>query len=224
MVARQTGMQVQQEDRGGCSFVNLLRASPANCQEFVEEALSTIERDARPGDIVLLAALRMPELRGFDWPHQDEQQIYRELLAERTPAHAQAARQEAERVLGRLQKLGMHVVIDAPLPLFKAGAYRCSDWFNRSNPGCAGGLTMRRADLEMLRAPQMALLADLAMRYRSLTVWDPLPQLCGPQTCSAVEDGEPLFFDNDHLSGHGNRVLLPSFRQMLIDSVGGAPR
>ena len=111
----------------------------------------------------------------------------------------------------------MHVVVDAPLPLFKAGAYRCSDWFNRRNPACAGGLSMPRADLEMLRVPQMALLDDLAARYPSMTVWDPLPLLCGPQACSAVEDGEPLFFDNDHLSGHGNRVLLPSFRQTLID-------
>jgi hypothetical protein len=33
----------------------------------------------------LLAALRMPELRGFDWQHMDEQQVYRQLLAERTP-------------------------------------------------------------------------------------------------------------------------------------------
>ena len=217
MVARQTGMEVRQQDRGGCSFVNLLRASPADCQDFIEDTLSTIEREARPGDIVLLAALRMPELRGFDWQQQDAQPIYQQLLAERTPAHAQAARDEADRVLGRLQKLGVHVVIDAPLPLFKAGAYRCSDWFNRRNPACAGGLSMPRADLEMLRVPQMALLDDLAARYPSLTVWDPLPLLCGPQTCSAVEEGEPLFFDNDHLSGHGNRVLLPSFRQTLID-------
>ena len=195
MVARQTGMEVRQQDRGGCSFVNLLRASPADCQDFIEDTLSTIEREARPGDIVLLTALRMPELRGFDWQRQDAQQIYQQLLAERTPAHAQAARDEAERVLGRLQKLGVQVVIDAPLPLFKAGAYRCSDWFNRRNPACAGGLSMPRADLEMLRAPQMALLDDLAARYPSLTVWDPLPLLCGPQTCSAVEEGEPLFFD-----------------------------
>lgn len=217
MVARQTGMEVRQQDRGGCSFVNLLRASPADCQDFIEDTLSTIEREARPGDIVLLAALRMPELRGFDWQRQDAQQIYRQLLAERTPTNAQAARDEAGRVLGRLQKLGVHVVVDAPLPLFKAGAYRCSDWFNRHNPACAGGLSMSRADLERLRAPQMALLAELAAHHPSLTLWDPLPLLCGPQACSAVEDGEPLFFDNDHLSGHGNRVLLPSFRQTLID-------
>ena len=100
MVARQTGMEVHQQDRGGCSFVNLLRASPADCQDFIEDALSTIESEARPGDIVLLAALRMPELRGFDWQQQDAQQVYRQLLAERTPTDAQAARDE---------RLGQHL-------------------------------------------------------------------------------------------------------------------
>ncbi|AWH31123.1 acyltransferase [Stenotrophomonas sp. YAU14A_MKIMI4_1] len=219
MVARQTGMEVHQSDQGGCSFVNLQRASPADCQSFIEQALSQIESEARPGDIVLLAALRMPELRGFDWAQQDDQKVYRNLLARQTTADAQAAHEEAERVLQRLQVLGVQVVIDAPLPLFKAGAYRCSDWFNRMNPACTGGLQMVRADLEMLRAPQMALLAELAARYPALTVWDPLPLLCGPDVCSAVEEGQPLFFDNDHLSGHGNRVLLPHFRQLLIDTV-----
>lgn len=219
MVARQTGMTVQQSDQGGCSFVNLLRASPADCQGFIEQALSQIEREAHPGDFVLLAALRMPELRGVDWSQQDERGIYQQLLAQQTPAGAKAAREEAERVLQRLQVLGVQVVIDAPLPLFKAAAYRCSDWFNRMNPKCGGGLQMARADVEMLRAPQMALVAELAARYPALTVWDPLPHLCGPEVCVAVEDGQPLFFDNDHLSGHGNRVLLPHFRQMLIDAV-----
>ena len=223
MVARQTGMAVVQNDQGGCSFVNLLRASPADCQDFIEQTLSQIEREARPGDFVLLAALRMPELRGLDGARQDDQQVYQSLLAQRTSADTQAAREEAERVLQRLQVLGVQVVIDAPLPIFKAGAYRCSDWFNRMNPACAGGLQMARADLDMLRAPQMALLADLAARYPALTIWDPLPLLCGPEVCSAVEEGQPLFFDNDHLSGHGNRVLLPHFRQLLIDTAGNAP-
>jgi len=117
-------------------------SSPADCQDFIEDSLSNIDSEARPGDIVWLAALRMPELRGLDWQRQDAQQIYRRLLAERTPVRAQAAREEADRLLGRLQRLGVHVIIDAPLPLFKAGAYRCSDWFNRSNPTCAGGLAM----------------------------------------------------------------------------------
>ncbi len=158
----------------------------------------------------------MPELRGRDWGNGDAV-VFQQMLAERTPSDAAAARAEAEGVLDRLQRLGVHVVVDAPLPLFKAGAYRCTDRFNQMNPACAGGLDMARADLELLRAPQLELLAALSDRYPSLHVWDPLPLLCGPQTCSAMDGDQPLFFDNDHLSGHGNRVLLPDFRTTLID-------
>lgn len=165
----------------------------------------------------------MPELRGRDWRNGDAK-VFQQMLAERTPSDAAAARTEAEQVLGRLQRLGVQVVLDAPLPLFKAGAYRCTDWFNRMNPACAGGLDMARADLEMLRAPQMELLAELGTRYPSLHVWDPLPLLCGAQTCSAMDGDQPLFFDNDHLSGHGNRVALPDFRTMLISITQRAPR
>lgn len=223
MVARQTGMEVRQDDQGGCGIVNLLRAAPADCRSFAERALSRIEAQARPGDIVLLASLRMPELRGRDWGNGDAV-VFQQMLAERTPSDAAAARAEAERVLDRLQRLGVHVVVDAPLPLFKAGAYRCTDRFNRMNPACAGGLDMARADLELLRAPQLELLAALSDRYPSLHVWDPLPLLCGAQTCSAMDGDQPLFFDNDHLSGHGNRVLLPDFRTTLIDITQRAPR
>ncbi|WP_414629228.1 SGNH hydrolase domain-containing protein [Xanthomonas sacchari] len=35
--------------------------------------------------------------------------------------------------------------------------------------------------------------------------------LCDAQQCSGRRDGRPLFFDADHLSGYGNRVLLPGF-------------
>lgn len=223
MAARQTGMEVRQDDQGGCGIVNLLRAAPADCREFAEQALLNIERDAQPGDVVLLASLRMPELRGRDWSNGDGP-VYQQMLAERTRADAEAARAEADEVLARLQALGVRVVLDAPLPLFKAGAYRCTDWFNRMNPACAGGLSMQRADIEMLRAPQMVLLAELTARYPMLHVWDPLPLLCGAETCSAMDGDLPLFFDNDHLSGHGNRVLLPSFRQTLIDLVHDKPR
>lgn len=219
MVARQTGMQVLEFERGGCSVVNLMRASPPDCQDFIDYALEQVEHTARPGDFVLLAALRMPELRGYDWAHQDEQQIYRQLMADRTPDDALAAYDEAVHVLARLQRLGVHVVIDAPLPLFKAPAYRCSDPFNRRNPACVGGLSMPRAELERLRAPQLELLYTLALRFPSLTVWDPLPRLCERQYCDAVSEGQPLFFDQDHLSGHGNRLLLPSFRRLLMERV-----
>jgi len=63
----------------------------------------------------------------------------------------------------------------------------------------------------------MHLLTVLAREYPALKIWDPLPILCPGATCSAYDmDAQPLFADADHLSGHGNRVLEPSFTQLLI--------
>jgi hypothetical protein len=42
-----------------------------------------------------------------------------------------------------------------------------------------------------------------------------LPELCPGETCHAVRDGRPLFFDGDHLSSLGNRLLVPSFARLL---------
>jgi len=44
----------------------------------------------------------------------------------------------------------------------------------------------------------------------SVRVWDPFAVLCQTGvTCSAYQQGRPLFFDADHLSAYGNRMLLP---------------
>nr|WP_268794352.1 SGNH hydrolase domain-containing protein [Pseudomonas avellanae] len=120
-------------------------------------------------------------------------------------------------MLNRLKATQVHIIIDAPKVLFKASPNRCSDWFNRMNPVCSPGLEIDRAQIERLRAPQMKLLELLERDNPNLTVWDPLPLLCPTPTCSAFDDnGKPLFFDSNHLSGHGNRVLTPSFTQVLL--------
>lgn len=212
IAARQLGMKLHVFEQGGCGIVTLMGASAgdAACQRSRERILARIEAQARPGDIVLLASLRMPELRGRDWQRGDAA-VFDQIAGERGPDDARAARQDAEAVLARLQALSVTIVVDAPLPLFKASAYRCSDAFNRMNPACAEGLSVSRTDLEQLRAPQMALLESLAGTHPALRVWDPFPLLCKGERCSAMDGDMPLFFDSDHLSGHGNRVLLPDF-------------
>jgi SGNH domain (fused to AT3 domains) len=42
------------------------------------------------------------------------------------------------------------------------------------------------------------------------------PTLCSASSCNAFENGKPLFYDGDHLSGYGNDVLYPVFRRELI--------
>ena len=54
------------------------------------------------------------------------------------------------------------------------------------------------------------------MDVPDVSVWDPFPILCPEQTCSAYREGRPLFFDGDHVSGYGNRLLAPSFGEFVV--------
>lgn len=215
MAARQFDMKLQIDERGGCAIAGLLRPSSGECLAFSERVLAQIEASARPGDIVLLASMRMPESRDETWP-AGEPAVWTAQQEALDVANRARGEAEAAQILARLQALQVHIIIDAPMPVFRSPAYRCSDAFNRMNPACAAGLTVPRKDLETLRAPSMAALERLQARYPALQVWDPLPTLCPSATCSAMAGTQPLFFDQDHLSGHGNRVLLPGFDRLLM--------
>ncbi|WLI06503.1 acyltransferase family protein [Pseudomonas sp. FP597] len=223
LVSLRLGIQVVEYEEGGCSVVSLIGPDPARCANTREAQLKQIEEQAKPGDIVFLASLRMPELNGREW-RNGEAATVDEALSELTADNLSAARSAADTLLSRLQGAQFNVLIDAPKPVFKAAPNRCSDWFNRMNPVCAPGLTMARDQLERLRAPQMQLLQQLQADYPALYAWDPLPLLCPGPTCSAYdESAKPLFFDTNHLSGHGNRVLEPSFTAALLKIWGVTP-
>lgn len=219
IVALRLGVEVVEYERGGCPVISLMDADPPRCAASRQAALGDLLERAQAGDIVFLASLRMPELKGRDW-RQGDDQVLAAILAQQTPERSEAAYESAEALLQRLTRAGLTVLIDAPKPLFKAPPNRCSDGFNRMNPVCAPGFDVSREWLEALRAPQMNVLARLSAQFPALQVWDPLPILCPGSLCSAYDDqGKPLFNDSDHLSAHGNRILEPAFTQHLLTRV-----
>lgn len=56
---------------------------------------------------------------------------------------------------------------------------------------------------------------EMAARQCGATLLDPAPYLCNEQVCSASRDGRPLYYDDDHLSEFGNRLLVPMFRPIF---------
>lgn len=215
-VSEQLGITVIEHERGGCGVVRLMDADPPECAGHREAALEAIEAAAKPGDLVLLASLRMPDLAGRDWT-SNPAATWVAISAELSLDRRAAAMNSAHIVLARLQAAGLRVVIDAPKPVFRAPANRCSDWFNWRNPICAPGLSMPRENLQTLRSGQMVQLVQLEKHYPMLAVWDPFPLLCPGATCNAFDEaGLPLYFDADHLSGHGNRVLANDFIELLL--------
>ncbi len=167
-----------------------------------------------PGDVVFLPALRVPRIADqFTVPGEA---AARARVAD--PATAALRERQAEAFAGLFHRLAGHgavVVLEAPPPVFAAPAFRCADWFNRGNPICAGGLGMPRATIDTLRAPVLITFARLQATLPGLRVWDPLPVLCPGETCHVLRDGRPLFFDGDHLSSFGNRLLAPAFSRFL---------
>jgi len=211
------GVIVRQYSKGGCSVANLLRASTPECSRFIQESIAEIEREAAPGDMVFLASLRMNRL-GDQWKTFDELEVSTHQLGSEPSAQRLTALREADALITRLEKASLIVLIDAPKPVFKSPPFRCSDWFNSANPVCTGGFTMSRSDLLEHRKFVMESLQTLTHNHPRLLVWDPFPVLCPSETCSAFDQDVPLFFDGDHLSAHGNRVLYPSFLSMLLSA------
>ena len=210
----ETGARVELMSAGGCGVMGLVEEPSAICRAFEDAAMASVLATAAPGDVLFLPALRVPRIA-------DQFVLLGEAAARARvvdPATALRRARQAEAFAGLAERLagrGVVVVLEAPLPVFAAPAFRCADWFNRANPICAGGLAMPRATVEALRAPVLDTFARLGATLPGLRVWDPLPELCPGETCHAVRDGRPLFFDGDHLSSLGNRLLVPSFARLL---------
>jgi len=208
------GVVVQQYTMAGCSIVSLLRTSTPECREFIEKTLSVIKKEASPGDVVFLASLRMPRL-GDQWNVSAKEAADNDRKTLPSARMYEDALLEADYIIGKLEKMNVTVILDAPKPVFKSPPFRCSDWFNSMNPICKGGVEIDRNYLLGRRKPVMESLGMLKKKYNNVIIWDTFPILCVGNKCSAFDDGKPLFFDGDHLSGHGNRVLAPDFFAML---------
>jgi peptidoglycan/LPS O-acetylase OafA/YrhL len=227
LYAQQSGTEIHLITRGGCPFFNLRRlnnAESAFCGDFTLKALRVIAAQAKQGDVLFLPTLRLVRLRD-QWG--EVQKVAASASASGSTASAgadearSAAVSEAVAALEPLAKRGVLVVFEAPKPIFKSPAFRCSDWFNASNPACRGGLTIGRSELEAMRRPTQTAMRAVVQQLPQASVWDPTPVLCPEATCSTQRDGRPLFFDGDHISGNGNAFLLPDFAKFMAGVTTG---
>lgn len=57
---------------------------------------------------------------------------------------------------------------------------------------------------------------DAAHAQCGVTILDPLPYLCSDGVCQGSKNGRPLYFDDDHLSEYGNKLLVPMFEKVFV--------
>ena len=210
-----TGARVRLYPNPGCTLASLQSEREGGaCTSQAALAMADIVAHATRGDVLLLAALRLNRL-GTQYAASADPAIWNSMNAPDAQARRAAAEPALENLLAGASAKGMHIVFDAPKPMFRAPAFRCADAFNASNPTCASGLAESKAALEAYRAPVVESLHRVAARVHGASVWDPFPILCPTDPCRAIVDGQPLFFDGDHLSAHANRLLYPSFAAFL---------
>lgn len=221
ILSKKMGIEVHNYSKGGCNKAGLLKPSAFNpalkikCAQFNNRSFSKIETLASPGDIVFLPSLGMTRL-GKNWELVDVESAFKEKFREENIINRKRALDETREVIEKFHRLSLKIILEAPKPVFPSPPFRCSDWFNSSNPICKSGFKLDREFLEEHRNPVLKAIEILKKEYPFIIVWDPFPLLCDLNECSAFDKkGRPLFYDGDHLSGYGNRVLLPSFNSVV---------
>jgi len=213
------GGEVNVISRAGLAVLKLLEPTweVGELHPLFLEEYQKIKAQAKVGDILFLPALRVNRFCDpFRQKSEDEISMYSDHAVKKRVA----AMEEAIQQLELLTQLPVTIVIEAPKPVLRVPPFRCSDWFNRMNPIGAPGFTMRRSELLHHRAPIMEMLDSLSARFPEIVIWDPLPILCPDETFHAFDGNRPLFFDGDHLSAHGNRVLYPHFETLILELIG----
>jgi peptidoglycan/LPS O-acetylase OafA/YrhL len=56
---------------------------------------------------------------------------------------------------------------------------------------------------------------DAARDQCGVKILDPLPYLCWDGVCHGSKDGRPLYYDDNHLSEFGNKLLVPMFAKVF---------
>jgi len=208
--ARLTGTPVTLQQTPGCYFVHLV-PSAKECEGIVNAVLDAIRKELKPGDVIFLPSLRVPRFRDQWSEHEfDVEATWREMALRFDAGYA-----ETMAVFRKLNVPDVHFVFELPKPIFPTPLFRCSDWFNRDNPVCVGGIAKDRSMLERHRRPVLDFAERLKGEVAGFSTWDPFPVLCPGTTCSMMMNGKPLFFDGDHVSGFTNRLLLDDFMRKM---------
>lgn len=53
--------------------------------------------------------------------------------------------------------------------------------------------------------------------FNNIGVLDPIPYLCHNNRCMAQKNGRPIYYDGDHMSEYGNKLLTPMFSLAMED-------
>ena len=215
----QTGAPVVLYNNGGCPFISLKLGGEdsENCQLNARVALADMKGKLQKGDVVFLASLRLPRFAD-QWVRFRDEDTKKQVFGEAAVKQRTQSIVDGKAIVQDLTSLGARVIFEAPKPVFRSPAFRCAESYSHINPLCEGGSSIDRAELEALREPLLLGEQEISASSPNVSIWDPFPVLCpaGPTCSQYSQDGKPIYFDGDHVSGYGNRLLAPSFTSFVV--------
>lgn len=114
-----------------------------------------------------------------------------------------AARRFAD-LLGRLDELGLKILVIAPLAEMRYDIPKC---LARREPG---DCSVPRAIVDQQRYATLLAMHDVLSQFPRAMLLDPLELLCDTNKCFAQRDGVVLYSDDNHLTVRAAERLLPT--------------
>jgi peptidoglycan/LPS O-acetylase OafA/YrhL len=185
-------------------------------QSLVEYSLDK----ANAGDIFVLSGRFIAYFSDYKIPlHHRELNIKRYLSDGKEASNQEALTEWAEkldRFVKQAAQRNVNIVLMLPFPEFPYSGAQCISYFAKINPSplCSQsrmGLNLRTKDFKEA-------VFGIAQINRNLYLFDPLDALCHQDLAckSTDQNGNLLFYDATHLSGHGARYLSADFIKFLI--------
>lgn len=218
------GMRVEEMSYSACPFVQGMRVSyPSRaekdggyrCIEYVER-LSRELKLAGAAEPIIIINRYGPAAFGYNEDprsgtkpnvlfNKDHAQPNDDYLAEFSDAIVTTACRLAEQRTVYLMRPIPEIGTDVPKTLARRVSF-----------GMNGDISISLAEYRQRNA-WVWKAQDKARDQCGVRILDPLPYLCGQDRCYGSKKGRPLYFDDDHLSEYGNKLLVPMYLQAFRD-------
>lgn len=193
--------------------IKRLKTGSPQCGEFVEYALEKSHELDR--DVPLIIVNRLSSvLLGPNEPYMTDKAVSPEYyLSQRFESRSQAfiddmARGVVETACEFAKQRDVYMFRPIPemkthVPMYMAKSLLFSGDMQR----------VRLSEAEYLQRHRLAFdIQDRAVEECGIKIIDPLPYLCSHGGCWGDIDGQPVYYDDDHLSESAGRVLIPAIR------------
>lgn len=193
--------------------VKKVRTGSARCGKFVEYALEKSRELDRDAPLFIVNRLSNV-LLGPTEPNMDDKVAYPEFyISQRFESRSQAFFDDmAHGIIETACELAKerNVFMFRPIPEMKTHVPR----YMAKSLLFSGNIQRAHVSAEeYLERHRLAFdIQDRAVEECGIKIIDPLPYLCTQEGCWGDIGGQPVYYDDDHLSESGGRLLIPAIR------------